>query len=104
MRGKQSEIAVTDMWANMLEAMRFTCEVQGVIAARLMLFASGAPNAAEEAERMVYEKVAAFADARLAAERALVDGLGFYVAAERAYAPVRQCVHANSDRLGFAAP
>src|SRR5208282_229132 len=95
----RSEIAMNNFWNNWLEAMRFTCEAQGVISARLMLFASGAPNAADEAERMIFEKVAAFTEAGIAAEQALVDGRGIYAAAERAYSPLRHCVHANSDRL-----
>ena len=90
---------MNDIWSNWLEAVRFTCEAQGVISARLMLFASGAPNAAEEAERMISEKILAFAEAGIAAERALADGLGLYVAAERASSPLRHCVAANSDRL-----
>jgi hypothetical protein len=90
---------MTDLWDNWLEAVRFTCEAQSVISARLMLFASGAPNAAAEAERMASEKIVAFAEAGIAAERALADGLGFYAAAERAYSPLRACVHANSGRL-----
>jgi alpha-D-ribose 1-methylphosphonate 5-triphosphate synthase subunit PhnH len=92
-----------DFWANWLEAARFACEAHGVISARLMLFASGNPAAPDEATRMICEKVTAFAEARLAAERALADGLGIYDAAARAYAPLRQCVHANSDRLLHAA-
>jgi hypothetical protein len=48
---------------------------------------------------MISEKVLAFADAQAAAERALQDGLGFNVAVERAYAPLRARVHANSERL-----
>jgi len=88
-----------DFWANWAEAARFACEAQRVISARLLFFASGNPAAPAEATRMVCEKVAAFAEARIAAERALADGLGFYVAAERAYAPLRQCVQANSERL-----
>ena len=79
--------------------MRFTCEAQGVISARLMLFASGAPNAAEEATLMISEKIAAFTKAGIAAERALADGLGIYAAAEQAYSPLKHCVHANSNRL-----
>ena len=90
---------MNDFWSNWLEAVRFTCEAQGVISARLMLFASGAPNAADEAAQMIAEKIVAFADAGIAAERALKDGLGIYAAAERAYSPLRRCVHANSDRL-----
>jgi hypothetical protein len=93
---------MNDFWANCFEAMRFTCEAQGVISARLLLFASGAPNAAEEAARMVAEKIVAFTDAGVAAERALADGLGIYVAAERAYSPLQRCVHANSNRLAGA--
>ena len=90
---------MNDFWSNWLEAIRFTCEAQGVISARLMLFASGAPNAADEAARMISEKVAAFADAGIAADRALKNGLGIYAAAECAYSPLKRCVHANSDRL-----
>jgi len=90
---------MNDFWINWIEAVRFSCEAQGVISARLMLFAAGAPNAAEEAGRMISEKIVAFTDAGIAAERALANGLGLYAAAERAYSPVRRCVHANSDRL-----
>ena len=88
-----------DFLASWLEAVRFSCEAQSVISARMMLFASGAPNAADEATRMIAEKIVAFTDAGIAAERALASGLDFYTAAEHAYSPVRRCVHANSDRL-----
>ena len=88
-----------DFWGNMIGAMRFTCEAQSVMSARLFLFATGAPNAVDEAAEMVAEKIKAFSHAGIAAERALSDGLGFFVAAERAYSPLRDCVHANSDRL-----
>jgi hypothetical protein len=94
--------AMADFWTNWVEAMRFTCEAQGVISARLLLFASGAPNAAVEAERMIVEKIVAFTDAHHVAEQALTSGLGLYAAAERAYQPFKRCVHANSDRLGVA--
>jgi hypothetical protein len=93
---------MADFWANWIEAVRFSCEAQGVISARLMLFASAAPNAAAvEAERMISEKIVAFSAAHDAAERALAEGLGFYAAAERAYQPLRRCVSANSSRLGL---
>ena len=91
---------MVDFWANWVEAVRFTCEAQGVISARLMLFASAAPNAAVEVERMISEKIVAFSAAHDAAERALAEGLGIY-AAERAYQPLRRCVSANSSRLGL---
>jgi hypothetical protein len=94
---------MSDFWDNMFEAtfetMRFTCEAQSVISARLFLFACGAPNAVDEAAAMVSEKILAFTSASIAAERALSDGLGLMVAAERAYSPLRDCVRANSDRL-----
>jgi hypothetical protein len=90
---------MNDFLASWLEAVRFSCEAQTVISARMMLFASGAPNAADEATRMIAEKIVAFTDAGIAAERALASGLDFYTAAEHAYSPVRRCVHANSDRL-----
>jgi len=91
--------AMSDFWGNWIEAVRFTCEAQGVISVRLMLFASGAPNAADEARRMIAEKIDAFSAAGKAAERALADGLGICAAAERAYAPLRDRVRANSVRL-----
>ncbi len=93
---------MANFWDSWIEAVRFTCEAQGVISARLMLFASGAPNAAVEAERMISEKIAAFSEAHFAAERALADGLGIYVAAEKAYQPLRHCVQVNSQRLARA--
>ena len=93
---------MVDFWANWIEAVRFSCEAQGVISARLMLFACGAPNAAVEAERMISEKIVTFSAAHDAAERALAEGLGIYAASERAYQPLRRCVSANSSRLGLA--
>jgi hypothetical protein len=88
-----------DFWGNWMEAMRFTCEAQSVMSARLMLFASGAAGAVDEAAEMVAEKIAVFAKAGMAAEKALAEGLGFYAAAECAYSPFKAAVHANSDRL-----
>jgi hypothetical protein len=90
---------VTDFWQTWMEAVRFTYEAQGVVSARLMLFATGAPQAAVEGERMISEKLAAFSEAHNAAEQALAEGLGIYAAAERAYAPLQRCVHANNERL-----
>jgi hypothetical protein len=92
-----------DFWDSMFEAtietMRFTCEAQSVMSARLFLFATGAPNAVDEAAEMIAEKLIAFSHAGIAAEQALSEGLGLFAAAERAYSPLRDCVHANSDRL-----
>ena len=81
------------------ESVRFACEVQGVISMRLLFLAQGGPEAEMEARLMVSEKMAAFADAEVALANALFAGEGFMAAAERAYAPLRRCVHANSSRL-----
>ena len=90
---------MADFWADWFEALRFGVEAHGVMSARLMLFASGTPDGAAEAARMVSEKIAAFSDARVAAERALSGGLGFYAAAQSAYLPLQRAVRANSKRL-----
>jgi hypothetical protein len=92
-------IASFDPW---LEPLRFACEVQQVIAMRLMALARGGPQAETEAQLMVEEKIEAFADAEAALANALFAGETIMVAAERAYAPVRSRVHANSDRLAHS--
>ena len=55
-------------WAEML---RFACEVQSVVSQRLLRMAQGGPQAAAEAELMIAEKIAAFADAEAAIAQAL---------------------------------
>jgi hypothetical protein len=87
-------IASLNPW---LESMRFACEVQAVVAMRLMFLAHGGPEA-----EVVAEKVGAFADAEAALAKALFVGENIMVAAEHAYAPVRSRVHANNDRLAHA--
>jgi hypothetical protein len=82
------------------EPLRFVCEVQRVIALRLVRLAQGGPQAAAEGSLMITEKIGAFADAEAALAGALCAGEDFVAAAERAYAPVRRCVHANCVRLG----
>ena len=84
------------------ESARFANEVQSVISMRLMRLAQGGPQAKAEADRMVTEKIDAFADAEVALLNSLVHGEGFLIAAERAYLPVRRRVHANSRRLSCA--
>jgi hypothetical protein len=95
----RSEINVINLWANWVEAVRFTCEAQNVISLRLMLLASGDPGSADEVIQMISEKFGAFAEAEIAATQALADGCGIDVAAERAFAPLQRSVHANSLRL-----
>ena len=88
-----------DLFSDWIEAVRFTCEAQGVISMRLSQFATGGEQAEVEATQMVAEKVEALFEAQVAAMEALEQGCGFFVAAERAYAPFCQRVHANSERL-----
>jgi hypothetical protein len=90
---------VIKFWANCYEAMRFACEAQAVISARLLLLALGDASASAEIYRMVSEKAIVFIDAQTAAEQALAAGLGLYEAAEQAYLPLRDRVHENSQRL-----
>jgi hypothetical protein len=85
-----------------VESVRFACEVQGVISLRLLRLAQGGPQAEVEARLMIAEKIEAFADAKSAIAKALCDGEGFMVAAERGYAPLRRRVGANSSRLARA--
>ena len=85
-----------------LESVRFAYEVQGVVSMRLMRMAQGGPQALVEAHRMIAEKLEAFADSEAALTNALADGQDIMVAAERAYAPLRRCVHDNSLRLSGA--
>jgi hypothetical protein len=85
-----------------VESARFACEVQGVISMRLLRMAQGGPQAVVEAHLMIAEKIDAFADAEVALAKALSDGEGIMIAAERAYAPLRRCVGANSSRLARA--
>ncbi len=74
---------MADFWQTWMEAVRFTYEAQGVVPARLMLFAT-----AVEAERMISEKLAAFSEAHNAAEQALAEGLAF---TPRPNGPTRRC-------------
>ena len=92
-------IASLNPW---LEPLRFACEVQAVVAMRLIALARGGAQAESEAQLMVEEKIEAFADAEMEAAKALFAGENFMVAVERAYEPVRSRVHANNDRLAHA--
>lgn len=88
-----------DPLSDWFEAIRFTCEAQGVMSMRLSQLATGGAQAEAEATQMVAEKIEALFEAQAAAIEALEQGQGLFVAAERAYAPFCQRVHANSERL-----
>ena len=82
------------------EAAQFGADMQRVIALRMMRLASGGPQAATEARRMVSEKMAAFGEAHGAIMTALATGGSLDAAAVKAYAPYRRYVRANNRRLG----
>ena len=82
-----------------IEFTRFLCEAQSVVLMRLARLAQGGSRANREARRMVAEKFDALVEAEAAMAAALAQGEFLMVAAERAYAPVRRRVHANSRRL-----
>ena len=86
-------------WNNWVEAMRFSCATQSVIAQRLLLLMWARPDSAAEAILMISEKVDAFGHANIAASKALAEGCGMGVAAERAFMPLQRCVYANNLRL-----
>ncbi|HEY5378205.1 MAG TPA: hypothetical protein VIJ78_01550 [Pseudolabrys sp.] len=82
------------------EAARFAADTQRVMALRMMRLAGGGPLAASEANLMVSEKLAAFAEAQGAAAAAVLTGGSFAAAVGKAYRPYRRAVRANSRRLG----
>ena len=86
-----------DHW---FEAARFGADVQRVMTLRIMRLASGGPDAATEAQKMISEKLAAFGEAQVALVNALATGSSLDTAAAKAYAPYRRAVRANSRRLG----
>jgi hypothetical protein len=98
----RKDIVMPGFFDGWFEAVRFACEAQGVISMRLSRIAEGGPRAAAETHQMIAEKLGAMAESQMAAFHALARGEGPWVAAERAYAPVRRDVHANSRRLSAA--
>jgi len=81
------------------DAWRFAAEAQQVMAMRMMCFWQGDASAGAEATRMVTEKMAAAAEAQMAAGLALLRGQGAAVALARATTPYRRRVRANHRRL-----
>jgi hypothetical protein len=87
---------IMDTW---LEALRFSADVQRVMALRVMRLASGGPLAASEARQMISEKVFTYEEAQVAIVTALATGSGLYAATAEAYGPYQRCVRANCLRL-----
>ena len=87
-------------WNPWFEAVKFSFEVQSVIAMRLLKIAAGGAGSSAECTRMVTEKIkAAAADARTAGAIALAKGKSIRTATKRAMAPVKRRVRANRRRL-----
>jgi hypothetical protein len=87
------------MFAAWLDALRYSIEVQQVIAARLSRLGRADISAAFEATQMVSEKAAAFVEAQAAGVRALSRGASVSTALARAQKPYRRRVRANHRRL-----
>ena len=81
------------------DAWRFAAEAQQVMTMRMMRFWQCDATAGAEATRMVTEKMAAAAEAQMAASLALLRGQGAAVALARAATPYRRRVRANHRRL-----
>jgi hypothetical protein len=93
------EIALFNFMNSWIEAARFGADVQQVMSLRMMRMAAGGPDAADEAQQMISEKISAFSEAQVALLTALTTGQSLEVAAAKAYGPYRRCVRANSRRL-----
>jgi hypothetical protein len=81
------------------DAWRFAAEAQQVMAVRMMRFWLRDTSAGAEATRMVSEKMAAAAEAQVAAATALMKGKSAKTALKRAATPYRRRVRANHKRL-----
>jgi hypothetical protein len=81
------------------DAWRFGAQAQQVGMLRMMRFWFRDPSARAEATRMVREKMAAVAEAQVAAATALMKGQSAKTALKRAAAPYRRRVRANHKRL-----
>jgi len=81
------------------DAWRVGAQAQQVMMLRIMRFWLRDASAGAEAMRMVSEKVAASAEAQVAAATALMKGQSAKTAIKRAATPYRRRVRANHKRL-----
>jgi hypothetical protein len=95
----QLETTMLDVFNSWLTAAHIGYEAQCVMAMRMMRLAAGGSVAADEARRMVAEKVAAVADAQMAFGLAISTGTAMHQAVTKAFVPVRRRVRANCRRL-----
>jgi len=86
-------------WTCWLDAASLVVQSQSVIAMRLMRIASGGAAATSEIHRMIFEKVAASAEAQVAAALALLAGGGIHKARGAAGKLYKRALRANHRRL-----
>jgi hypothetical protein len=82
-----------------MRAFQLSLEAQSVVALRMLRFASGDVRGQAELNRMVVEKIAAAAEAQVAAAAALMNGHKDHVIAGKALAVYKKHVRANRRRL-----
>jgi hypothetical protein len=82
-----------------LQAARLGWEAQGVIALRMMRFATPSAGGGTEARRMVTEKVAALAEAQAAAAAIAIKGGKNQRVAKKVLGVYKKRVRANRRRL-----
>jgi hypothetical protein len=102
------------IWNPWLDAVKFSFEVQNVIASRLLKIAAEGAGSSAERTRMVTENVKAVADTQVADAIALPQGEGtlqatdavalpqgesMQTATKLAMAPIKRRAHANHRRL-----
>jgi hypothetical protein len=82
-----------------LRAFQLGVEAQNVIALRMIRLASGDVRGQAELNRMVVEKIAALAEAQVAATTAMINGHSDHVVARRALTVYSRHVRDNKRRL-----
>jgi hypothetical protein len=82
-----------------MRAFQLSWEAQNVIALRMLRLASGDVRSQAELNRMVVEKIAAAAEAQVAATAAMMNGHKDHVIAGKALTVYKKRVRANRRRL-----
>jgi hypothetical protein len=90
---------VLNPWHVYIRAMQVGWDANAVVAMRLARLARGGTLAQREARRMVAEKVAAIAEAQMAAGVKMIMGRGLAAATKSASGIYKRKVRANRRRL-----
>ena len=89
-----------DPWITLsMRVFQLGIEAQSVIALRMLRLASGDIRGQDELNRMVVEKLAAIAEAQMAAAAAIMNGHKDHVVARRALTVFKKRVRDNRRRL-----